>query len=381
MAGWTARLAVVALGLLLAACRGDHGEPAAPPPPEVVAVTLQTEPVSLTRQLAGRVRAMRVAEVRPRVDGVVEQLLFEEGGAVASGQPLYQLDDALYRADLASAEAGLERARARLHISELEAERGDRLLRTGAISQGEHDRIQADLRAARAEASEAEAAVERAATQVERTRITAPIHGAIDRSRVTEGALVTANQAEPLTVIQQLETVHVDVTQSGSEWLTLHQRLASGELEAVEGQPVRLLLENDTPYPWPGQLRFAEASIDPGTGTALMRLEVPNPEGLLRPGMYVRAELVIGLRREGLLVPQRGIQRDPKGSASALVLTPENTVEQRSVTVSLALGDQWLVEEGLAPGDRVVVAGLQRIRPGMTVRVRPAADRDSAAGG
>lgn len=355
--------------LLLAACAGEEAPPQAGPP-EVTVVTLRTEPVILTRELPGRVQEVRVAEVRPQVDGIIRERLFAEGSMVEAGQSLYQLDDAIYRAELASAEAARARARAQLHIAELNARRAEKLVRTGAISSEEYDNATANHQAAQAEVAVAEASVRHQQILLNYSRIEAPINGYIGRSRVTEGALLTASQPEALAVIRQLDPVYVDVNQSSQELLALRRQIAAGELDAADARAVTILLEDGSTYLWPGELSFTDMSVDPGTGAALLRIQVPNPERLLLPGMYVRAEVPVGRRVDGLLVPQRAVSRDPKGVASAMVVGDDGIVEARTLSLVQAIGDRWLVSSGLAPGEQVVVAGLQRIRAGMPVRVR-----------
>lgn len=347
------------------------------PPPEVVVATLQPQSVTLTRELPGRTAAYLTAEVRPQVDGIVQQRLFTEGGEVKANQPLYQLDDASYQADLASAKAAQARAEATLTSARLNAARSAELVKIDAVSRQDNENAIATLRQAEADLAAARAAVTSARIRVDYARITAPIAGRIGKSAFTQGALVTANQAEPLATIEQLDPIYVDLTQSSSELLKLRRELAAGTLSSTDEVPVTLLLEDGTPYPHQGRLAFSEATVDRSTGSYLLRVEVPNPEQLLLPGMYVRAELGQGQRDNALLVPQQGIARDPKGNTSALVVNADNQVEQRAVQVSRTLGDQWLLEGGLEAGDRVIIEGLQKVRPGAEVRVIDAATDDS----
>lgn len=367
----------VLLAVLMTAC-GDSGAPAQRAAAEVSVVTLRTQTVTLTRELPGRINPIRIAEVRPQVSGIVRERLFAEGGTVAAGDVLYQLDDAIYRADVASAQASLARAEAVLYTAELSAKRADELAASGAISREAHDNATAALREAEAGVKVAQAAVESSRILLDYSGITAPISGRIGRSSVTPGALVTANQEDVLAVIRQLDTVYVDLTQPSVELLQLRRQLADGKLHQADQVAVTLLLEDGSRYPHPGELAFREVSVDPSTGSFLLRATVPNPEQQLLPGMYVRAVIEIGTRPEALLAPQRGVTRDPKGNATALVVGDDGTVEQRSLEISRAIDDQWLVESGLAPGDRVIVSGLQRIRPGMPVSVSEA-DSDTPA--
>lgn len=356
----------VLLAALLAAC-GDPGAPAQRVT-EVSVVTLRTQTVTLTRELPGRINPIRIAEVRPQVNGIVRERLFTEGDMVEAGDVLYRLEDAIYRADLASAQASLARAEAVLYTAELDAARADELAASGAISREALDNAVAALREAEAGVKVAQAAVERSRILLDYSRVTAPVSGRIGRSSVTPGALVTANQEDALAVIRQLDTVYVDLTQPSVELLQLRRQLAEGKLHRTDPVAVTLLLEDGSRYPHPGELAFREVSVDPGTGSFVLRATVANPEQLLLPGMYVRAVIEIGTRPNALLAPQRGITRDPKGNATALVVGSDDTVELRSLEVSRAIGDQWLVESGLAPGDRIIVSGLQRIRPGMPVK-------------
>ncbi|HZD52143.1 MAG TPA: efflux RND transporter periplasmic adaptor subunit [Woeseiaceae bacterium] len=357
--------------VVLAAC-GEKTLPSETRTPEVTVVTLTAQPVKLTRELPGRTRAYLIAEVRPRVDGIVEEQLFDEGGMVEAGQPLYQLDDAMYRADHESAEAALTRAEAALEVARLNADRTSELIRTNAISEQERENAVAALHQGEADVGVARAAVASSAVRLGYARITSPITGRVGKSSVTPGALVTANQEEPLATVQQLDPMYVDLSQSASELLALRDDLSAGRLTSTRDLPVTLLLENGRAYEHAGTLKFADLTVEPSTGSVSLRVLVPNPDHLLLPGMYVRAVVSAGVIQEGVLVPQRGITRDPRGNATAMIVGADGKVERRTVEVSRTIGDQWLVDAGLTAGDRVVVAGLQRIRPGMAVKVTPA---------
>lgn len=344
--------------------------------PEVTVVTLKTEPVTLTRQLPGRTNPFKVAEVRPQVNGLVREQLFAEGGLVEAGQPLYQLDDRRYQADFDSAKAAFARAEAQLKVAKLNAERSAELVKTGAVSKQENDTATASLQQAQADVAAAKAALQGSRVQLEFARITSPISGRIGISAVTQGALVTANQADPLATVQQLDPIYVDLTQSVTELLSLRKALATGAVEGTDNYPVTILLEDGSKYPHDGKLEFSEVSVERSTGSVRLRVVVPNPDHLLLPGMYVRAEVGRGVRDSAVLVPQQGISRDPKGNTSAMVVNEGNLVEVRPVQVSQAIGDKWLVENGLKAGDRVIVEGLQKVRPGVQVN---AADRSAPA--
>ena len=361
----------------LAACTGD--DPGATPPaaampaPEVTVVTLKTEPVLLTRELPGRTNPFLVAEVRPQVSGLVEDLLFTEGGLVKEGQPLYQLDDDTYRADVKSARATLVRAQATLKAATLTAKRFADLVKVNAVSQQEYENAAAARAQAEADVGVAQASLDRMSLVNDHARITSPISGRIGRSAITKGALVTANQSAPLATVQQLDPIYVDLTQSSSELLQLRKDLAAGRLTQTRDVPVKILLEDGTPYTHEGKLAFSEVTVDPGTGSFALRVVVDNPDHILLPGMYVRAVLGSGARQDAILVPQQGVARNAKGETSVMVVGQDGKVESRPVQTSRTIGDRWLVEGGLATGERVVVEGLQKVRPGMQVTVTEAA--------
>lgn len=356
------------LAMLLAAC-GSSAPPPTKGKPEVTVVTLQPEAVTLTRELPGRVNPFLVAEVRPQVSGLVEQRLFDEGGLVTQGQPLYQLDDASYRADVASARAALKRAQATQQAAKLRTARVAELAAKKLVSAQDHENAVAALAEAEADVGVARAELERKQVTLDQARILAPIAGRIGKSWVTQGALVTANQAQALAVVQQLDPIYVDLTQSSSELLQLRKELQAGRMDASSTLPVTILLEDGTPYPHDGKLAFTDLSVDPTTGSYMLRVEVANPDQLLLPGMYVRAAIGVGQSSVALLVPQPGIQRNPKGEAYALIVGADGKVAQRMVAVSRTIGDRWLIDSGLAAGDRVIVEGLQKVRPDVEVTV------------
>jgi membrane fusion protein (multidrug efflux system) len=357
-------LAPVSLALLSAAC-GKQQQTGAPPPPEVGVVTLTNQRVSDLRNLPGRVSAYVIAEVRPQVTGIIQKRLFEEGSQVKAGQPLYQLDDAIYRAEVTSREAAVSKAHATLEAAKLAANRSTELARIDAVSAQEKETAVATARQASADVEAAEAALRSAQVNLAYARISSPIAGRIGKSNFTQGALVTANQDQPLTTVQQLDPLYVDLTQSATELLQLRRDFAGAKLN--QSAPVTLILEDGTKYPHTGELKFADVSVDPQTGSFALRAVVPNPNHMLLPGMYVRAVLERG-EREAVLAPQRAISRDPKGNGVALVVTADNKVEQRTVNTSRTIGDQWLIEKGLAAGERVIVEGVQKVQPGMQVR-------------
>ena len=356
--------------LLASAVLSGCSKPAAPPASAPVAVsvlTLHPEPLTLTRELPGRTTPFLVAEVRPQVTGIVKARLFTEGGRVEADQPLYQLDDATYRAETDSARAALARAEAAHESARLKARRADELIKIHAISTQDHDNAVAALREAEADIGVAQAALQQTQVRLGYSRVTAPISGRIGKSTVTPGALVTANQAEPLATIQQLDPIHVDLSQSSSELLALRRSLGDGDVRGAKDIPVTILLEDGSRYAHEGKLTFADVSVDPGTGSFALRVVVPNPDHLLLPGMYVRAVVGSGRLEHALLAPQQGITRDPKGNATAMVVGADGKVESRVVDVARTIGDRWLVTAGLQAGDRIIVEGLQKVRPGTVV--------------
>jgi len=361
--------------LSLSAC-GTPEPSAAPPPPEVSVVTLGTQPVSLTRELAGRTVPFVVAEVRPQVSGIIKQRAFTEGARVEAGELLYQIDDASYRADRDRARAALARAEATLHSTHLQSRRATELAERRLLSAQDNELAAAAFQQAQADVAAARAQLAAAEVTLAYARLVAPISGQIGKSSVTQGALVTANQTEPLATIQQLDPMYVDLAQSSAELLELRREVAAGTLEQSESVPVTLLLEDGSVYAQQGRLQFADVTVDPGTGSYALRVLVPNPDGLLLPGMYVRAQVDMGQRPQGILAPQQAITRDPKGQALAMVVNDEGVVEARVLGASRTLGDQWLVDQGLQAGERVIVEGLQKVRPGMQVRVVEAATSD-----
>jgi len=357
----------VVLGIVGCGTRGPAGDaPQAPQP--VTVVTLRAQPVTLTRELPGRTSAYLVADVRPQATGIVKKRLFTEGGTVKAGETLYELDAAMYRAQYQNSEAAVAKAEAALEKARVTARRFAELVKTGAVSSQDNDTAVAALGQAQADVAAAKAELDTSRVSLAYTHVTAPIGGRIGKSAVTAGALVVASQSAALATIQQLDPIYVEVSQSSSEWLRLRQAIDDGRLKSGgAGTSVAIMLEDGRRYSHDGRLQFADVTVDPGTGSFALRAIVPNPDNVLLPGMYVTAVLDEGMRNDGVLVPQRGIARDPKGGATALVVGKENTVEVRSVHVSRTIGDQWLVEDGLTAGDRVIIEGLQKVQPGMRV--------------
>jgi membrane fusion protein, multidrug efflux system len=360
-----------AIGLLAAGC-ARHAEPA-PPKPAVTVVDLHARPVSVTTELPGRVSAYRIAEVRPQVNGVVLKRLFKEGDLVAAGQQLYQIDPAPYQAALASARATLTHARASVTAARLIAQRYQALSEAHAVSRQDYDNAVATLEQDEADVASGAAAVSAAEINLAYTRVYSPISGRTGRSSVTEGALVTANQATSLLTVTQLDPVYVDLTQPSTTLVRLKRELAAGQIHRVNGDqaPAKLLLEDGSAYESAGAFQFSEVTVDQGTGSVTLRAIFPNSQGLLLPGMFVRATIEEGVREGAVLAPQQGISHAPDGSATALVVGADGKVEKRSVELDRALGDEWVVTKGLVASDRLIVAGLQKIKPGMEVSARP----------
>jgi len=368
----TAPIALLALLPLIACGKGDGGGAGGAqgggqmPPALVTVVTLKSEPITLDRQLPGRTTPVMEAEVRPQVNGIVERRLFSEGGIVKAGQPLYELDDSVYRAEYENARAALAKAEAAATATRLAAKRASELRAIDAVSEQEKEDAVAALRAAEADVAAGRAMVARHRLNLRYARITSPITGRVGMSAVTAGALVTANQDAPLAKVQQLDPIYVDVSQSSADWLRLRREIAGGGVVAGDaGTPVAIVLEDGSRYAHPGKLQATDVTVDEGTGSFALRILVPNPEYVLRPGMYVTAVLAQARDVDAVLAPQQGITRDPKGNASAMVVGPDGKVAVREVKVSRTIGDKWLVDEGLAAGDRVIVEGLQKVQPGM----------------
>lgn len=360
------------LSLMLLACEeGGKGAPGSSGPREVVIIKLEPRREVYTTALAGRIASFQVAEVRPQVGGILQQRLFTEGADVKAGQALYQIDPATYEAALDSAQAALMKAEANVTPARLKAERFRELLAIKAVSKQEYDDAQAAFKQAEADVAVNRAAVKTARINLEYTKVRSPISGRIGKSAFTPGALVTANQAQALTSVRQLDPVYVDITQSSQDLLRLRAQFTNGELRsAAEEAPVRLKLENGAMYPHEGRLQFTDVSVDESTGMVSLRALFPNPEHILLPGMYVRAVIAEGVDENALLVPQRALRRDPKGQASVLLVDGGGKVDVRLVDVGRTVGDSWQVLSGLKPGDRVIVEGGQNVRPGMSVKIR-----------
>lgn len=368
-----AMLAPVAI-LALAACAKQAGPPSRGPP-VVGVVTLTATPVELTAELPGRTSPFETSDVRPQVNGIIIARPFVEGSTVRAGQVLYQIDPAPYRAALDQARALESNAEANLATAKAKSDRYADLVKINAVSRQDYDDALAAAKQAAATVQQEKAAVESAAINLGYTRVTAPISGRAARSLFTKGALVTSGQTNALTTISRLDPIYVDVTQSAAEELKLRQAMEAGKLRSggVTTAKVRLILEDGSTYPLEGRLEFAEVTVDQTTGTVALRAIFPNPQGLLLPGLYVRAVVAEGIDPAGILAPQTAVTRDEKGRPQALIVDPRGHVQARLLTTSRTVGDQWLVTSGLAAGDRLIVEGLQSAKPGMPVKVVPAA--------
>lgn len=353
--------------LLLTGCSEKEAPAAKVPPQNVIVETLRSQPFTLTTQLPGRTLAYRTAEVRPQVSGILQKRLFTEGGEVKENEQLYLIDPAIYQANLKSAEATLVSTRAL-------AERYKKLVADKAVSRQDYDN-------AVAARLQAEAAYERAKIDLRYTKVLAPISGTIGRSSFTEGALLTNGQPQELAVIQQLDPMYVDVTQSVSDLLRLKSDLAKGLIQAAgeNAAQVKLKLDDGSEYPIIGRLEFSEVTVDPSTSTVTLRAVFANPDKLLLPGMFVRANLISGVNENAILAPQQGVTRTPKGEATAMVVTSDNTVEARILTAERTVGNKWYVTSGLQEGDRIIVKGLQFIKPGIKVTPKEAGQDDGSA--
>ncbi len=356
-------------GLLLSGCKDQNPKAAQLPPHPVGVVTLRPQPLAVKTELPGRTNAYRTAEVRPQVSGIVLKRQFVEGSDVQAGQSLYQIDPATYQAACNSALGDLKKAQASSEIAHLTVQREQPLRAKNYVSPQEFDTSVAQARQADADVFAARAALETARINLQYTKVISPISGRIGKSSITEGALVTSSQSSALATVQQLDPMYVDVTQSSDDFLKLKQAIASGAITHNGGKvPVSLILNNGQRYQPTGTLEFSDVTVDQSTGSITLRAIIPNPQHSLLPGMYVRAEIDQGQQKDALLVPQQGITRNPRGEATALIADAHNKAQLRQVTANQAIGDKWLVTSGLQAGDRVIVSGLMRLKPGMTVR-------------
>ena len=365
-------IGAIAVVLLLAGCSKQEQPEKQPPEAGFVVVTAQAVP--LVTELSGRTSAYETSEVRPQVSGLIKARLFKEGSLVHAGQTLYQIDPRLYRAAVNQAGANLANAHAQRESAAALAERYKPLAAIEAVSKQDYTNAAAAAKQASAAVAQNQAALETARINLNFTRVPAPITGRIGRSLFTTGALVTSGQADPLTTIQRLDPIYVDIQQSSAELLALRKSLSSGGA-VPSSTAVDLVLEDGSLYPQKGQLEFSEAMVDPNTGTVTLRARFSNPSGVLLPGMYVRARFSQATRPNGILVPQQGVSRNPEGDATVLIVGTGNKAVQRAVTAPQTVGDQWLVTSGLATGDKVITEGLGRIKPGQQVKPVPAGSK------
>ena len=354
-------------GVAVTAC-GKKQEMPQGGPPEVGVVVVSAAPVNMTTELSGRTSAYLMSDVRPQVGGLIKARLFTEGGYVKQGQPLYQIDPAPFQAQYASAAAALAQAKAGLTTTRLKADRYAELVKINGVSRQDNDDAQAALAQAEAGVQSAEAAVQTAGINVSYTKVLAPISGRIGKSNVTPGALVTASQATELTRIQNIDQVYLDISQSANDLMALRQQVASGQIGEATTADVELVLDNGTVYPLHGRLQFADVTVDQATGTVTLRALFPNPNGILLPGMFAKARVVSGTVGNGILVPQPAVTRDPQGNATVMVVGKDNKAAVRPITVAQTVGDKWLVTSGLQSGERVIVEGLQKVRPDSPVK-------------
>ena len=369
----------LAAGLSAGCGKPGAGGPPTPPPPEVATATVAPQPLLLTTELPGRTAPFRIAEIRPQVNGLVQKRLFTEGADVQAGDALYQIDAAPFQTALDVAEAALGRSAASLPALRAKVERAGQALADKAVSQQDFDDADAALKQAEADEQYWRAMVKTARINLGYARIESPISGRIGKSTVTDGAIVTAYQPAPLATIQQLDPIYVDVPRATAELLRLQERRERLRGDEADLDQVQLVLEDGTPYAHDGTLQFRDVSVDPTTGSVVLRMVFPNPDGVLLPGMFVRAILKEGVDEQAILVPQQAVTRDPKGNPQALIVNAAGTVELRPLALDRAIGNQWLVASGLQAGDKVVVEGGQNLRPGAAVREVPFHAPEAAA--
>ncbi len=366
---------LLASTLLLSSCDNAGDQPQQPPTPHVTVHVITNAPLSVITELPGRTTAFRIAEVRPQVSGIILHRNFIEGSDIQVGESLYQIDPATYQAAWNSAKGDEAKAVAAATITHLTVKRYLPLLGTQYVSRQDYDQAVANAQQADASVMAAKSAVETARINVAYTKVTSPISGRIGKSSVTEGALVTNGQSQALATVQQLDPIYVDVTQSSSDFMRLKQQSLE---HGSDTKSVELVMENGQPYSLKGTLQFSDVTVDESTGSITLRAIFPNPQHSLLPGMFVRARIDEGVQPNAILVPQQGVTRTPRGDATVLVVNAKNQVEARSVTASQAVGNQWLISNGLNTGDKVIVSGLQKVRPGVSVTSEPDTATSSA---
>ena len=368
--------------LAMAGCgkKEDAGAKGPRGPANVGYKVMVPQPVDLVNELSGRTSAFLVSDVRPQVGGIVKARQFAEGGIVSAGQSLYQIDPAQYQAAYDSALANQQQAQAGFDLSHTNAQRAQQLITIRAISQADFDQAQADEKQKAATLAQAKAATQTAKINLDYTRVTSPISGRIGKSAVTPGALVTANQTTALATVQDISKVYVDITQSATEMLKLKRSVMSGDLSKASSARVQLILDDGSVYPLPGTLEFTDVSVSPTNGTVTLRALFPNPDGLLMPGMFVRARVVKGVVDQAILVPQGAVAIDPKGGATVLIAGDDGKAHARKVTAAEMIGSQWRIANGLKPGDKVIVEGALRLKDGGKINARPVQPDENAVG-
>ncbi|WP_221067759.1 efflux RND transporter periplasmic adaptor subunit [Vibrio alfacsensis] len=364
---------LIASSLLLVGCeqsQEDQAQMGPAPTQEVTVMTVEPVRQALTVELPGRSRAYMEAEVRPQVTGIISERNFVEGGVVKKGQSLYQIDDSTFQADLLSAEAELIRAQAAAESTHSTVKRYRALITKKSISQQDLDEAEAAYKEAKAQVLVAKARINTAKINLSYAQVKAPIGGVISKSNVTAGALVTANQAATLTTIQQLDPINVDIVQSSSQLLRLKSALSQGQLQEDQSAQVTLKLEDGSTYAHKGIMKFTEVNVDESTGSVTLRAEFANPDGLLLPGMFVRATVTLGVDPDAILIPQNTVTRDSTGKASVLTVGVDNKVSVTPVTTAESINNQWRITDGLKPGDKVITTGIQKVRPGSPVTIQ-----------
>lgn len=363
--------AMIALSLTITGCDNNSNLKSGKPVPQVSVITVKTAPLTVSADLPGRTSAFRISEVRPQVSGIVLKRNFIEGSDVLAGQSLYQIDPAPYQASFDSAVGDQEKAKAAAVIAHLTVQRYKPLLATKYVSQQDYDTAVADAQQADATVTAAKASVETAHINLSYTKVSSAISGRIGKSSVTEGALVTTEQASDLASVQQIDPIYVDVTQSSNDFLNLKQAVSQGNLQShQQTAKVDLILENGQMYPLQGHLEFSDITVDESTGSITLRALFPNPHHDLLPGMFVRARIAEGIQNAAMLVPQQGVTRNPRGDATVMLVNAEHKIEVRNVVAAKAIGDEWLITQGLKEGDKVVVSGLQVAKPGVVVEAQ-----------
>lgn len=361
----------LSLSLTMTGCDGNSNQKPGKPTPQVSVITVKTAPLSVTTDLPGRTSAFRISEVRPQVSGIILKRNFIEGSDVLAGQSLYQIDPATYQASYDSALGDQAKAKAAAVIAHLTVRRYKPLVATNYVSQQDYDTAVANAQQADATVTAANAAVETARINLAYTKVSSAIGGRIGKSSVTEGALVTTEQASDLATVQQIDPIYVDVTQSSNDFLNLKQAISQGSLQKNQHTTdVNLILENGQMYPLQGHLEFSDITVDESTGSITLRALFPNPHHDLLPGMFVRARIDEGVQNAAMLVPQQGVTRNPRGDATVMLVNTEHKVEVRNVTAAKAVGDKWLITSGLKEGDKVIVSGLQVAKAGVVVNAQ-----------